>query len=230
VDFWFEKQLETLKITLSESMIWQFRQYHDFLLQKNEFMNLTAITGETEIYRKHFLDSLSLVLAFTPENQSLLDVGSGAGFPSLPLKIVFPNLKVTILDSLGKRIGFLEELTGRLGLKDVTLVWGRAEEFGPKNHFDLVTARAVARLDILTELCLPFVRPSGLFLAMKGPDCDEEIRQASKAIRTLGGALEKQITVPIDETVRHQLIVVRKLRETDGKYPRTYAQIKKKPL
>jgi 16S rRNA (guanine527-N7)-methyltransferase len=230
VVLWFEKRLEALQIVLSAAMMKQFSLYHDFLTQKNAVMNLTAITGEEEIYRKHFLDSLFLKLAFFPKNQSLLDVGSGAGFPSLPLKIIYPELKVTIIDSLDKRIHFLTELVTLLGMKDVTLIHGRAEELSSKNAFDLVTARAVARLNILTELCLPFVKQDGLFIAMKSADYAEEMTEAMTAIKTLGGTIVREIPCSLDDETTHTLIVIRKTKLTDDRYPRSYSQIKKKPL
>ena len=136
VDSWFENRLEALKITPSSAMMKQFALYHDFLISKNTVMNLTAITSQEDVYKKHFLDSLSLNMAFVPKNQTILDVGSGAGFPSLPLKIAYPDLQITIIDSLDKRILFLTELIQLLGLKNVTLIHGRAEQFSLKNHFD----------------------------------------------------------------------------------------------
>jgi 16S rRNA (guanine527-N7)-methyltransferase len=230
VDSWFENRLEALKITPSIAMMKQFALYHDFLISKNAVMNLTAITTQEEVYLKHFIDSLSLNLAFEPKNQTILDVGSGAGFPSLPLKIVYPDLKVTIIDSLEKRILFLKELVQLLDLKNVTLIHGRAEQFSLKNSFDIVTARAVAKLNVLTELCLPFVKPQGLFIAMKQSAYQDELKEALPAISLLGGIVEKALPVPLDENTQHALVLIRKIKATDEKYPRIFAQIKKKPL
>jgi len=227
---WFTNGLESLQITPSEAMMKQFALYHDFLVQKNTVMNLTAITEKEEIYRKHFLDSLMLNRAFMPVNQTILDVGSGAGFPSIPLKIVYPNLKITIIDSLDKRIQFLTELLQILAIQDVRLLHGRAEELELKNSFDLVTARAVARLNILTELCLPFVKVGGLFIAMKATGCVEELAEAKNAIALLGGRIEREIVCPLDAETNHVLLLIRKMRPTESKYPRIFAQIKKKPL
>lgn len=227
---WFYSELETLRITPTESMMKQFLLYHDFLVQKNQVMNLTAITEQEEVFRKHFLDSLELVRAFTPTNQTILDVGSGAGFPSIPLKIVFPELRITIIDSLDKRIKFLSDLCALLGIKDVTLIHGRAEEYDKRNTFDLVTARAVAKLNILTELCLPFVKVGGAFIAMKATGYEEELKEAETAIEKLGGSIEKEITYPLDAETSRVLIVIRKMKNTELKYPRMFSQIKKKPL
>jgi len=230
VDSWFEQRLEMLGILPTPAMMERFKLYHDFLMEKNQVMNLTAITEKEDVYKKHFLDSLYLVQTFSPGGKTLLDVGSGAGFPSLPLKIVFPDLNVTIVDSLDKRIHFLSDLVGRLGLEGITLIHGRAEELENRNSYDLVTARAVARLPILTELCLPFVKIGGAFVAMKAPGYEEELREALPAFATLGGSLEKTIVYPLDEETDHVLIVVRKQRTTDSKYPRPFSQIKKSPL
>lgn len=230
VGSWFEKRLEMLGISPTPAMMERFSLYHDFLMQKNQVMNLTAITDKDEVYKKHFLDSLYLTKAVSPSGKTLLDVGSGAGFPSLPLKIVFPELKVTVVDSLDKRVRFLSDLVGQLKLDGVTLIHGRAEELTVKNTFDLVTARAVARLNVLTELCLPFVKPGGAFVAMKAPGFEEELQEAMAAIRILGGTLEKTIVYPLDEETDHVLIVIRKIHPTDSDYPRSFSQIKKKPL
>jgi 16S rRNA (guanine527-N7)-methyltransferase len=230
VESWFETKLGQLHLTASAELMERLDRYYCFLSQKNAVMNLTAITERSEIYKKHFFDSLCLSLAVDPAGKTLLDVGSGAGFPSLPLKLAFPDLDVTIVDSLGKRIRFLEELKGILGLPDVKLVLGRAEELPMKNHFDIVTARAVARLDILTELCLPFVKAGGVFIAMKAKGCEEELQSAQNAIRVLGGNVEREISYEIDESTERVLIVIRKLRTADPRYPRTFAQIKKNPL
>lgn len=227
---WFYSELETLKITPTESMMKQFLLYHDFLVQKNQVMNLTAITEQEEVFKKHFLDSLELVRTFTPKKETLLDVGSGAGFPSIPLKIVFPELQITIIDSLDKRIKFLSDLSSLLNLSGVTLIHGRAEEYDKRNTFDLVTARAVARLNILTELCLPFVKVGGAFIAMKATGYEEELKEAENAIVKLGGTIEKEIVYPLDKETSRVLIVIRKLSKTDLKYPRMFSQIKKKPL
>lgn len=230
VEPWFAERLKSLDIEPTPAMMEKFSLYHTFLAEKNAVMNLTAITGEEEVYRKHFLDSLFLVKAFSPAGKTLLDVGSGAGFPSLPLKIVFPSLRVTVIDALDKRIGFLRELCAKLEMPDVELIHGRAEEYEKKNHFGIVTARAVAPMNMLTELCLPFVKVGGLFLAMKSPGCEAELKIAGNAVRTLGGTREPVISYRLDDRTEHWLVPVRKIRETGPGYPRTFALIKKKPL
>jgi 16S rRNA (guanine527-N7)-methyltransferase len=230
VGSWFEKRLEMLGISPTPAMMERFAVYHDFLMQKNQVMNLTAITDRDEVYKKHFLDSLYLTRVFSPSGKTLLDVGSGAGFPAFPLKIVFPDLKVTVVDSLDKRIRFLSELSDQLQLEGITLIHGRAEELSQKNTFDLVTARAVARLNVLTELCLPFVKAGGAFVAMKAPGYEEELKEALSAIRILGGSLEDTLVYPLDEETDHVLIVIRKTHPTDPRYPRSFSQIKKTPL
>lgn len=230
VESWFAESLKALGIEPTPAMMEKFSLYHAFLTEKNAVMNLTAIMGEEDIYRKHFLDSLQLVQSFSPAGKTLLDVGSGAGFPSIPLKIVFPSLRVTIIDALEKRIGFLRELCGKLGIPDVELIHGRAEEFEAKNRFGIVIARAVAPMNILSELCLPFVKVGGLFLAMKSPGCEAELETAENAIRILGGTREPVIAYRLDAQTEHWIVPVRKLRETGPGYPRIFAQIKKKPL
>jgi 16S rRNA (guanine527-N7)-methyltransferase len=162
------------------------------------------------------------------ESQTLLDVGSGAGFPSIPLKIIFPNLKITIIDALKKRITFLDHLTEELGV-DVTLIHGRAEEFMRKHCYDIVTARAVANLNMLSELCIPFVRVGGQFLAMKGPRLTEEILDSKHAIEMLGGTIKSDIEYTIDDQERH-ILVVEKTTKSDKIYPRKFSKIKSNPL
>ncbi|TXX29194.1 16S rRNA (guanine(527)-N(7))-methyltransferase RsmG, partial [Escherichia coli] len=199
----FQKQLSIQGIELSSEQLKQFATYYDRLIEWNQKMNLTAITDQKEVYLKHFYDSISLafVTAFK-EDAHLCDVGSGAGFPSIPLKIIFPQLKITIVDSLNKRITFLQTLVADLGLKDVYLFHDRAETFGQKEFresFDYVTARAVARLNILTELCLPLVKKNGYFFALKAAKSEEELIEAKSAIALLGGKFieEEKLTLPV---------------------------------
>lgn len=211
----------------------QFQRYFDMLVEWNEKMNLTAITDHDGVYKKHFYDSLTIAFDFPFKDQTLCDVGAGAGFPSIPLKIVYPDLKVTIVDSLGKRIMFLNHLIEALALKNVQAIHARAEEFA-KDHresFDLVTARAVARLNILDELCLPLVKVNGDFLVLKGKAGDQEYQEAKKGITTLGGELIKDhaFTLDGDEDHRHNMII-HKAFKTPKKYPRAFGTIKKKPL
>ena len=176
-------------ITLTSKQLEQFENYYQTLVEWNQKMNLTAITQKEDVYLKHFYDSLTISFDYALSNQSLCDVGAGAGFPSIPLKIVYPELKVTIVDSLSKRITFLKHLIQVLDLKDVDAISARAEEYAVKHResFDIVTARAVARLNILDELCLPLVKVDGDFITLKGLKAQEELQEAKQGIEKLGG-------------------------------------------
>lgn len=226
----FLNNSESIGIQLTDTMLKQFETYYDYLINQNEIMNLTAITDKEEVYLKHFFDSLWLTKVGSFDNAKLLDVGSGAGFPSLPLKIINPSIKVTIVDALQKRIDFLNRLSEKLSINDNKLIHGRIEEFIMKNYFDFVTARAVARLNILTELCLPFVKVGGKFIAMKSINYEEELHEAKNAIEKLGGVIEEVIEYPLEEGLNHVLIVIKKVRNTTDFYPRSFSLIKKKPL
>lgn len=226
----FKEECRKLGYPLSENQLLQFENYYEFLIQKNEVMNLTRITERDDVYLKHFLDSLNLLKAGPLEHKTLLDVGSGAGFPSIPLKILIPSLEVTIIDALGKRIHFLEELVARLHLDKVTLVHGRAEEFKHRETYDIVTARAMASMNILTELCLPFVKVGGSFIAMKTSHYQEELSGAKHAIEILGGRLKEVVDYSLSEEITYSLIVIEKEKPSDIKYPRNFGLIKKKPL
>lgn len=235
-----EKQfIEALKakgIELNEKQVKQFNLYFELLVEWNEKMNLTAITDLPSVYLKHFYDSISMAfyVDFTKQ-QSICDVGAGAGFPSIPLKICFPDLKVTIVDSLNKRIQFLNHLSEQLNLSEVQFVHARAEEFGqdPKyrEKFDVVTARAVARLTVLSELCIPLVKPGGQFLAMKASAAQDELSDASKAISTLGANKKEEFTfqLPVENSER-SLFVFDKIKNTPKKYPRKPGVPNKTPL
>ena len=225
--------LEARGITADEETLRRFRIYYDNLEKYNQVMNLTAITGEEDAARLHFLDCAALLEAGDLRGKSLIDVGTGAGFPGLVLKILCPELELTLLDSLDKRLGFLRDTCEKLGFADVTLVHARAEEMpeGFRERFDYAAARAVARLNVLCELCLPYVKPGGAFIAMKGPELDAELKEAYVALKTLGGTAERQIAYTIPGTeLRHCAEVIRKSAPTPKKYPRRWAQIKKKPL
>jgi 16S rRNA (guanine527-N7)-methyltransferase len=197
-------------------------------------MNLTAITEKEDVYRKHFLDSLEIVRALDQKDAyTLCDVGSGAGFPSIPLAIVDSNVNVTIIDALNKRIKFLNELTNKLGLNNVNALHKRAEDYVKEvgASFDVVTARAVARLNVLVELCLPLVKVGGKFIAMKGSSGQDELEEAKKGINILGGKIIDVIDVVLpDEEEKRQLIIIYKEKETPKKYPRSFAKIKERPL
>lgn len=231
----FQLELSKLGIKLSTRQMDQFATYLHLLVKWNQKMNLTAITELEEVYLKHFYDSITLAFSetFNPKGK-LCDVGSGAGFPSLPLKIVFPELEVTIVDSLNKRITFLTTLVDALQLDGVSLYHDRAETFGQSSEFrekfDFVTARAVARLNVLTELCLPLVKKNGYFFALKAAKSEEELAEARPAIALLGGKLiqAEDVSLPNGDT-RH-IIIVQKKKETPKKYPRKPGLPNKQPL
>lgn len=230
----FKKEVENLGLKLNNVSIEQFEKYYTELVEVNQYMNLTAITEREEVYRKHFLDSLEITRALKQTTSyTLCDVGSGAGFPSIPLAIVDSNVKVTIIDALNKRIKFLNELTGKLGLNNVTALHRRAEDYVKEVGacFDVVTARAVARLNVLAELCLPLVKTGGTFIAMKGSSGSEELEEAKKGISILGGKIVDVIDIVLpDEEEKRQLIIIYKEKDTPKKYPRSFSKIKERPL
>ena len=229
----FNKLLNEIGITLTDKQLDQFDIYFRFLVEYNNYINLTAITEEEDVYIKHFYDSILVgkVLDLS-QVETICDVGSGAGFPSIPLKIVYPNLKVTIVDGLDKRITFLRQLVEKLGLDNVNLVHGRAEEYA-KDHresFDVVTARAVARANILNELCIPLVKVGGYFINMKGKNADEEINEGN-SLKILNARIIKknEYFLPKEESKR-VLILIEHFEKCHSKYPRAFASIKKNPL
>lgn len=224
----FTNLLKNLNINLTDRQFTQFQKYYELLAEWNDKINLTAITDEHGVFVKHFFDSICITKAVKLDSQTLLDVGSGAGFPSIPLKIIYPDLKITIIDALNKRIKFLKLLTDALEV-EVELIHGRAEEYKRKHCFDIVTARAVANLNMLSELCVPFVKVNGLFLAMKGPKLKEEIESSSKAIKTLGGVIVDDIQYDVENQERH-ILIVKKHHKTENKYPRKFNHIKNNPL
>lgn len=230
----FKEELLKLNIELTEEASSRFDSYYKRLVSVNEVMNLTAITEHDEVYNKHFLDSLMIVKALDLSKEfSLCDVGSGAGFPSIPLAIVSNNAKVTIIDALNKRINFLNDLVTELGLANVVALHERAEDFAKvkREAFDVVTARAVARLNVLSELCLPLTRVGGYFIAMKGQDGKNELSEAKNAIETLGGKFERVISLELpDSAGARDIIIIKKVKETPKKYPRAFSKIKERPL
>lgn len=230
----FKEELLKLNIELSDEASSRFDLYYKRLIAVNEVMNLTAITEEQEVYNKHFLDSLMIVKALDLNKEfTLCDVGSGAGFPSIPLSIISDNAKVTIIDALNKRIKFLNDLILELGLKNVIALHERAEDYAKtkREFFDVTTARAVARLNILSELCLPLTKVGGYFIAMKGQGGNEEIKEASRGIEILGGHVEKVISLELpDNAGARDIIIIKKIKETPKKYPRSFAKIKERPL
>lgn len=220
-------------IPYNDTILRQFRAYYSMLEEKNKVMNLTAIEGEKDTAELHFLDSAYLIKEHDLNKAMIADIGTGAGFPGLVLKILLPESSVVLVDSLDKRVRFLQEVCEELELKDITCLHARAEEL-PKEYrgkFDLVTSRAVARMQVLSELCIPYVRQGGMFIAMKGSDCVQEVQEASNAIRKLGGRPAEIFTYGIPGTdVEHSLVKVYKDGITSEKYPRRWAQIKKSPL
>ena len=234
--------LEKLNIPSDEKAESRLDTYYHMVVEKNKVMNLTAITEEHEFMIKHFVDSLSVYSAVPLFKEkiasgkcTLIDVGTGAGFPGIPLKIMFPEIQVTLLDSLQKRVNFLNEVIAELGLEGITAVHSRAEDGArdPKlrDSFDLVVSRAVASLPVLSEYCLPYVRQSGLLIAYKSGDIKEELEGASHALKVLGGKLEDSpiFTLP-DSDISRSFVVVRKTKPTPKAYPRKAGVIKKEPL
>ena len=232
----FVEALREKGIELTSEQLQQFHTYFELLVEWNEKMNLTAITDQPSVYLKHFYDSISMAFYVDfSKGQSICDVGAGAGFPSIPLKICFPQLKVTIVDSLNKRIQFLTHLSEQLGLSEVEFVHARAEEFGQnpqyREQYDIVTARAVARLTVLSELCIPLVKKGGQFVAMKAAAAQDELFDAKKALTTLGAEKTKEFTftLPIENSER-SLFVFDKIKNTPKKYPRKPGVPNKTPL
>ena len=230
----FHNELEKLGIVLDERKTKQFEEYYQRLIEVNQVMNLTAITGKDEVYRKHFLDSLEIIRVLDNKDKyTLCDVGSGAGFPSVPLAIVSEKVEVTIIDALNKRINFLNDLIQKLSVSNVKAIHARAEDFAKeiREHFDVVTARAVARLNVLVELCLPLTKVGGIFVAMKGSSGKEELLEAQKAIDQLGGKVQSivEFTLP-DEEDQRQILVIQKIKSTPAKFPRNFNKIKECPL
>lgn len=236
----FEKGLEQLSITLSGEQKQQFLTYYEYLVEKNKVMNLTAITEYEEVITKHFLDSLAVVKTscFKPEKlagKRLIDIGTGAGFPGIPLKIAFPKLEILLLDSLNKRINFLNEVTEMLGLTKINTVHGRAEDYAKqkvyRESFDFCVSRAVANLSTLSEYCIPFVKQGGCFISYKSGSVDQELIQAEKAVKILGGQREEVVRFSLADTdMDRSFVVIHKAKPTPKKYPRKAGLPSKEPL
>ncbi len=234
----FEKDLKQLHLELSKKQILQFISYYELLIDWNSRMNLTAITEFKDVLKKHFIDSLSLISAVSDLAQKqydLIDVGTGAGFPGIPLKIAFPNLKITLLDSLNKRIQFLNEVICKLELQDIEAVHGRAEDFAKpdqfRERFDLCVSRAVANLATLSEYCIPFVKPGGFFISYKSEKVNVELEEAKKAISVLGGSFQKNIEFLLPHSdITRNFIVIQKKNKTPLKYPRKAGLPSKEPI
>lgn len=232
----FQNGLKELNIELTEEQMNQFIQYYETLIEWNKVMNLTAITEFDEVVQKHFIDSLALIKVVDLNKPlSILDLGTGAGFPGIPLKIAFPKTKILLLDSLNKRIKFLNTVIDELQLKNITAIHGRAEEYGQnelyREQFDLCVSRAVANLSTLSEYCMPYVKRGGYFIPYKSEKTEQEIQAATEAIRILGGKIEQVNEFQLPDTdMKRTLVVVKKALNTPKKYPRSGGKPSKEPL
>lgn len=237
----FQDNLKELHIELSDHQMEQFITYYEMLVETNKVMNLTSITEFDEVIKKHFVDSLCLVKAFDNgtayfnENRKVIDIGTGAGFPGIPLKIAFPKLEITLLDSLNKRVGFLQNVISTLQLDGIEAVHGRAEDFAKpemlREKFDLCVSRAVANLSTLSEYCIPYVKVGGKFISYKSEKLDEELKSAEHAIQMLGGQVVQQIDFVLpDSNIYRNLCVIEKKESTPAKYPRKAGSPLKNPL
>ena len=230
----FIEETKKIGIELTSQQLEKLNQFYELLISWNQKMNLTRIIEKEDVYLKHFYDSLTLSKVIDlKQDLTLCDVGSGAGFPGIVLKICFPNLKITLLDSLQKRVNYLNEIIKELDLKNIEAIHTRAEDYAKQNRekFDIAVSRAVARLNVLCEYCLPYVKVGGLFVAMKGPNADEELDGAENALKLLGGKVEKvhKFNLPCDEGER-TIIVIKKVKPTPKQYPRISGKIKSQPL
>lgn len=232
----FIKNCDDMGIKLSTEQLQQFTDYYDLLIEWNLFMNLTGITDFDEVLKKHFEDSLAIVKVISiSEYQSVIDIGTGAGFPGIPLKIAFPHLNVVLLDSLGKRVKFLNHVIEKLGLKNIEAVHTRAEDFAKnvdnREKFDIAVSRAVANLSSLSEYCIPYVKSGGCFISYKSGKIEEELEQAKKAIHVLGGETEKVEKFTLAESdMERSLVVIRKIKPTSKKYPRKAGMPSREPI
>ncbi|WP_407647643.1 16S rRNA (guanine(527)-N(7))-methyltransferase RsmG [Clostridium brassicae] len=231
-----ETACNSLGLELDEKKYNQFIQYKNLLKEWNEKVNLTAIKEDEEIIKKHFIDSMK-IFQFHPlkNSKKIIDIGTGGGFPGIPMKIIRPDIDIVLLDSLRKRINVLDDILYKIGIDDVITMHGRAEEYGVREEhreqYDAVVSRAVANLAVLSEFCIPYVKVGGYFVAMKGPSVDEEIENAKKAVSILGGKIEGIIEVDIEGSdLNHNLVIVKKVKNTPRKYPRKAGMITKNPL
>lgn len=230
----FLEELEKISVELSEKQLEQFRIYYEMLVEKNKVMNLTGITEWDEVLEKHFLDSISLIRVINlRQNISVIDMGTGAGFPGIPLKIAFPKLKVTLADSLNKRVLFLQEVIDTLGLEDIEAIHGRAEDLARdkkyREAYDLSVSRAVANLSTLSEYCLPFVKLGGQFISYKSGEIDQEVAESKSAVFLLGGKIKDVVKFELGESGR-SFIIIDKVKGTPKTYPRKAGTPSKKPL
>ena len=228
--------IEDFGIEASDKMLADFQKYKDILVEWNQKMNLTGIEDEKEVFIKHFLDSISAVSkGYIKNGMSLIDVGTGAGFPGMPLRISLPDLKVTLLDSLNKRINFLQEVANQIDIDDIEFIHGRAEDFGKDENyrecFDIATARAVAGLPALMEFCVPFVKVGGHFVCLKGPNANLELEESKKAMEVLGIEYIEKIDIKLPEIdLDHNILVFMKVKNTPSKYPRKAGKVTKNPI
>ncbi|WP_202707896.1 16S rRNA (guanine(527)-N(7))-methyltransferase RsmG [Sporosalibacterium faouarense] len=232
----FVEGIKELELEFTEDQLNKFEKYKQLLKEWNEKINITAIKDDKEIDIKHFLDSITVLkTGYIKGNEKIIDIGTGGGFPGLPIKILYDDSQVVLLDSLNKRIKFLNEVINELELDNIRTIHGRAEDFGKdeeyREQFDVVVSRAVASLNILAEYCLPFVKVGGVFIAMKGPEINEEYEDAKKALDLLGGKLEEKFDIMLPFTdITHTLLVIKKTKTTPTKYPRNPGKPKKNPL
>ena len=227
---------EELGINLSSQQIEQLLEYKNIVIEVNQSMNLTSITDDREFIIKHYLDSFTIdkAIDFT-KVYKVLDMGTGAGFPGVPLKILYPEISFVLADSLNKRIQFLSETTQKIGLENIHCVHGRAEELGQNTEyreaFDVVVSRAVANLTVLAEYCIPFVKNNGIFLCLKGPNYEEELRESKKALKVLGGELKEIVEVKLPfSDITHYILVIKKVKQTPTKFPRKPGKPTKSPI
>lgn len=232
----FKKGLKELNLVLDKNQLDQFIKYYEILVEWNSFMNLTTITEFDEVILKHFLDSISIVKGVDfSKMHTVIDVGTGAGFPGIPLKIVYPHLRITLLDSLNKRIKFLNEVILSLNLEEIKTIHGRAEDYAKqleyRESYDLCVSRAVANLSSLTEYCLPYVRKGGLFVPYKSGTVEQEVKDAKKAIRVMGGDIKEIIHFQLlDTDMERSLVIIEKKKNTPGQYPRKAGLPVKEPI
>ena len=235
----FEKGLQELEIDISEAQKQQFIRFYEMLVEKNKVMNLTAITEFNEVIIKHFLDSLALVKVIGKDelktDGSIIDVGTGAGFPGIPLKIAFPDIKITLLDSLNKRINFLREVSQELGFENIEFIHGRSEDFGRnpqyREKFDICVSRAVANLATLSEFCIPFVKVGGSFVSYKAGDCGKEVAESSKAVEKMGGVIGQSLEYTEQTSYLNLfLLLIKKEKATPKAYPRKAGTPAKEPI
>lgn len=230
-----KRSLEKWNMIITEEQLIQFEKYYDLLLEWNSFMNLTAITELQEVIDKHFVDSLTIANYIPLQNHSILDLGTGAGFPGIPIKILFPEVEIVLLDSLNKRIKFLDAVIEKLQLHNVKAIHGRAEDLAHetsyRERFDLCTSRAVANLSTLSEYCIPFVKRGGYFVSYKTEGAIKEISEAKKAIHVLGGEIERMEELKLPDTeIGRTLVFIKKIEKTKNKYPRKSGTPNKEPI